>query len=35
MQQKALGVIETLGLIGSIKATNAMLKAANVTLVGQ
>ncbi|SIN89157.1 BMC domain-containing protein [Carnobacterium alterfunditum] len=35
MQQKALGLIETRGLIASIKATNAMLKAANVTLTGQ
>ncbi len=35
MQQKALGLIETRGLIASIKATDAMLKAANVTLVGQ
>lgn len=35
MQQKALGLIETRGLIGPIKATDTMLKAANVTLVGQ
>ncbi|MGX7059814.1 BMC domain-containing protein [Vagococcus humatus] len=35
MQQEALGLIETRGLIASIEATDAMLKAANVTLVGQ
>lgn len=35
MQQKALSLIETRGLIASIKATEAILKAANVTLVGQ
>ena len=28
----ALGLIETLGLVGLIQATDAMLKAANVTL---
>jgi ethanolamine utilization protein EutM len=31
----ALGLIETLGLVGLIHATDAMLKAANVTLVGR
>jgi microcompartment protein CcmL/EutN len=30
----ALGLIETKGLTASIEATDAMLKAANVTLVG-
>jgi microcompartment protein CcmL/EutN len=32
---KALGMIETRGLIGSIEAADAMLKAANVSLVSQ
>ncbi|MEC3884021.1 BMC domain-containing protein [Halobacillus sp. HZG1] len=32
---KALGMIETRGLIGSIEAADAMVKAANVTLVKQ
>ena len=31
----ALGLIETKGLVGMIEATDAMLKAANVTLVGR
>ena len=31
----ALGMIETKGLIGSIEAADAMVKAANVTLVGK
>ena len=31
----ALGLIETKGLVGVIEATGAMLKAANVTLVGR
>lgn len=31
----ALGLIETLGLVGLINATDAMLKAANVTLASQ
>jgi len=30
----ALGMIETKGLVGSIEAADAMVKAANVTLVG-
>ena len=34
MQQEALGMIETRGLIGAIEAADAMVKAANVTLVG-
>jgi ethanolamine utilization protein EutM len=33
--QQALGMIETRGLIGSIEAADAMVKAANVTLVGK
>jgi ethanolamine utilization protein EutM len=32
---EALGLIETKGLIASIAATDAMCKAANVTLAGQ
>ncbi len=31
----ALGLIETKGLVGVIEATDAMLKAANVSLVGR
>ncbi|MDQ7095275.1 ethanolamine utilization microcompartment protein EutM [Desulfosporosinus sp. PR] len=31
----ALGMIETKGLIGSIEASDAMVKAANVTLIGK
>ena len=34
MTKEALGMIETRGLIGSIEAADAMVKAANVTLVG-
>ena len=30
---QALGLIETKGLVGSIEAADAMVKAANVTLV--
>lgn len=32
---EALGLVETKGLVGVIEATDAMLKAANVTLVGR
>jgi len=32
---EALGMIETRGLIGSISAADAMVKAANVTLIGK
>ena len=35
MKQEALGMVETRGLIGSIEAADAMVKAANVTLVGK
>ena len=35
MTQDALGMIETRGLVGSIEAADAMVKAANVSLVGQ
>lgn len=31
----ALGMIETKGLVGSIEAADAMVKAANVTLIGR
>lgn len=34
MAQEALGLIETRGLIALVEATDAMLKAANVTLTG-
>ena len=32
--KEALGMIETRGLIGSIEAADAMVKAANVTITG-
>lgn len=35
MQQEALGLIETRGLVASIEAADAMVKAANVELTGQ
>ncbi len=35
MTGDALGMVETLGLIGSVEAADAMVKAANVTLVGK
>ena len=34
MAQEALGMIETRGLVAAIEAADAMLKAANVVLVG-
>ncbi len=34
-QLDALGMIETKGLVGSIEAADAMVKAANVTLIGK
>lgn len=34
MAQEALGMIETRGLVASIEAADAMVKAANVTLIG-
>lgn len=34
MAQEALGMVETRGLVASIEAADAMLKAANVSLVG-
>ncbi len=33
--KEALGLIETRGLVGSIEAADAMLKAAKVTLIGR
>ncbi|MCI1553199.1 MAG: BMC domain-containing protein [Levilactobacillus sp.] len=35
MEQEALGMIETRGLVPSIEAADAMVKAANVSLIGQ
>ncbi len=35
MSRIALGLIETRGLIGSIEAADAMVKAAKVTLIGK
>ena len=34
MKFDALGMIETKGLVGAIEAADAMVKAANVTLIG-
>lgn len=34
MQKEALGMVETKGLVGAIEAADAMVKSANVTLVG-
>ena len=34
MAQEALGMVETRGLVAAIEAADAMLKAANVELVG-
>lgn len=31
----ALGMVETKGLVGAVEAADAMLKAANVTLIGK
>ena len=35
MANEALGMIETRGLVGSIEAADAMVKAANVKLIGK
>jgi microcompartment protein CcmL/EutN len=35
MDQQALGMIETRGLVGAIEAADAMVKAANVKLMGK
>ena len=34
MKLDALGMIETRGLVGAVEAADAMVKAANVTLIG-
>lgn len=34
MQQEALGMIETKGLVAAIEAADTMVKSANVTLIG-
>ncbi|HTV59573.1 MAG TPA: BMC domain-containing protein [Verrucomicrobiae bacterium] len=35
MSNEALGMIETKGLVGSVEAADAMVKAANVILIGK
>lgn len=35
MEKQALGMVETRGLVGAIEAADAMVKAANVTLLGK
>ena len=35
MVKEALGMVETVGLVGAIEAADAMVKAANVTLIGK
>ena len=35
MEKQALGLVETKGLVGAIEAADAMVKAANVHLVGK
>ena len=35
MPMEALGMVETKGLVGSIEACDAMVKAANVVLIGK
>ena len=35
MKFDALGMIETKGLVGAVEAADAMVKAANVTLIGR
>jgi len=34
MTREALGLVETIGLVGAIKAADAMVKSANVKLIG-
>lgn len=34
MEKEALGMVETKGLVGAIEAADAMVKSANVSLVG-
>ncbi|HNI12048.1 MAG TPA: BMC domain-containing protein, partial [bacterium] len=33
--ERALGMVETLGLVGAIEAADAMIKASNVKLIGK
>lgn len=35
MEKEALGMVETRGLVGAIEAADAMVKAANVRLIGK
>ena len=35
MSMEALGMVETKGLVGAIEAADAMVKAANVSLIGK
>jgi len=35
MEKQALGIVETKGLLAAIEASDAMAKAANVTVVGK
>ncbi len=35
MEKQALGMVETKGLVGAIEAADAMVKAANVSLIGK
>ena len=35
MSANALGMVETKGLVGAVEAADAMVKAANVTLIGR
>lgn len=35
MEERALGLVETLGLVGAIEAADAMVKAAKVKLIGR
>ena len=35
MEKEALGMVETKGLVGAIEAADAMVKAANVHLIGK
>ena len=35
VRKEALGMVETRGLVGAIEAADAMVKAANVTLIGK
>jgi len=35
VEGKALGLVETRGLVGAIEAADAMVKAANVSLIGK